>query len=108
MSMADIDYGNNSKFLKEDPVCEQGDNADPYRVEILTIQEEEGGFSTIALNLPGAGSCGDTKDESVANAKEAIKAVLEVHTKAGDMIPWVEVTADKITRGEREVIWIHV
>jgi predicted RNase H-like HicB family nuclease len=95
------------KAVRENPDWEQGDTSDPYRVEILTIKEEEGGFSTIALNLPGAGSCGDTKEESIANAKEAIKAVLETYKESGDPIPWVEVTAEKIIRGEYKVIWFH-
>ena len=102
-----LESRNKSEAPTENPSWEQGDNADPYRVEILSVEEEEGGWSTIALNLPGAGSCGDTKDESIANAREAITAVLETYKSSGEQIPWVEVTADKIDpRGERKVIWI--
>ena len=80
----------------------------PYRIEILTIEEEEGGYSTIALNLPGAGSCGDTKEQSIANAEDAIKTVLEEYKESGDRIPWAEVMADKIGPGEKKVILVHV
>ena len=78
-----------------------------YRVHILTTREDDGTYSTIALNLPGAGSCGDTKEESIANAKEAIKAVLEAHKDAGDHIPWKDSTKEKIINGEQKWIIVH-
>jgi predicted RNase H-like HicB family nuclease len=59
-----------------------------YRIYILTDKDEDGVYSTIALNLPGSGSCGDTPEESVQNAKEAIRAVLEEHIDSGVSIPW--------------------
>ena len=74
-----------------------------YKVYLLTTPEEEGGYSTIALNLPGAGSCGDTEKESVANAKEAIKAVLESYKESGDPIPWKPIS-EKIDGGK----WIKI
>jgi predicted RNase H-like HicB family nuclease len=74
-----------------------------YRVYILTISEEEGGFSTIALNLPGAGSCGDTEAESFANAKEAIKAVLESYKEHGESGPWKAIS-EKVSGAK----WINI
>lgn len=56
------------------------------------IKEDDGGYSAIALNLPGAGSCGDTETEAVDNAIEAIRAVMEVYREHGDDIPWHNVT----------------
>lgn len=105
------EYGSNANALfGEVPVkSEQGDGPTPYRIEILTIEEEDGnGYSTIALNLPGAGSCGDKKEESIMNAKNAIKDALETYKELGDPIPWAEVTPDKLGGGERRVIWINV
>lgn len=55
------------------------------------IQEDDGGFSAIALNLPGAGSCGDTEAEAVENAREAISGVLETYEELGQGVPWRDV-----------------
>lgn len=79
-----------------------------YRIHLLTMQEEDGTYSTIALNLPGAGSCGDTKEESIDNAKTAIKAVLESYEEASDPIPWKDSTTEKINDGEQKWIIVHV
>ncbi len=43
---------------------------------ILTPQEE-GGFTVQCLELPAAISQGETKEEALANIKEAIELVLE-------------------------------
>src|ERR1700686_5228196 len=69
-----------------------GQPPETYRVYLRTIPEEDGGYSTIAINLPGAGSCGDTEEESIANAKEAITGVLESYQESGDPIPWQPVS----------------
>ena len=45
---------------------------------IILEKEEEGGYSAQCLELPGAISQGETKDETLRNIKEAIEAVLEV------------------------------
>lgn len=106
-----LEYRNKSevKFFNEIPTEPEGKNdSKPYRIEILTIEDKEGGYSTIALNLPGAGSCGDDKVESIANAREAIKDALETYKELGDPIPWAEVTPEKVVGGERMVIWIDV
>ena len=41
-------------------------------------REEEGGYSVQCLELPGAISQGETKEEALRNIKEAIEVVLEV------------------------------
>ena len=69
-----------------------GQLPETYRVYLRTIPDEDGGYSTIAINLPGAGSCGDTEEESIANAKEAIEGVLESYLESGDPIPWLPVS----------------
>jgi len=45
---------------------------------IILEKEEEGGYSAQCLELPGAISQGETKEEALRNIKEAIEAVLEV------------------------------
>jgi predicted RNase H-like HicB family nuclease len=45
---------------------------------IILEKEEEGGYSAQCLELPGAISQGETKEEALNNIREAIEAVLEV------------------------------
>jgi predicted RNase H-like HicB family nuclease len=45
---------------------------------IILEREEEGGYSAQCLELPGAISQGESKEEAIKNVKEAIEAVLEV------------------------------
>lgn len=45
---------------------------------IILEKEEEGGYSAQCLELPGAISQGESKEEAIMNIKEAIEAVLEV------------------------------
>ena len=45
---------------------------------IILEKEEEGGYSAQCLELPGAISQGETKEEALRNIKEAIALVLEV------------------------------
>ncbi len=44
---------------------------------VILEKEEEGGYSAQCLELPGAISQGETKEEAVRNIKEAIEAVLD-------------------------------
>jgi len=45
---------------------------------IILEKEAEGGYSAQCLELPGAISQGETKEEASNNIREAIEAVLEV------------------------------
>ncbi len=107
MSMI-VEYGNVAKVVSGKIEDWQEVSTESYRIQLLTTQDEDGVYSSVALNLPGAGSCGDTIEQSIANAKEAIKAVLEAYKESGDPIPWEEVTADKVVEGELKVIFVHV
>ena len=44
---------------------------------IILREEEEGGYSVQCVELPGAISQGETKDEAIENIKEAIEGYLE-------------------------------
>lgn len=44
---------------------------------IILNKEDEGGYSAQCLEVPGAISQGDTKEEVIVNIKEAIELVLE-------------------------------
>ena len=77
-----------------------------YAIHLSIVPEEDGRYSAIALNLPGAGSCGDTKAEAIANAKEAVKGVLESYQESGESIPWKDSRSDK-SPGEKKWITVH-
>jgi len=81
----------------------QSDEA--YAIHLVIVEEEDGGYSAIALNLPGTGSCGDTKEEAIANAREAAKGVLESYKNSTETIPWKDSRFDE-TPGDK--IWITV
>jgi len=78
-----------------------------YRCHICLIPEEDGSFSAIVLNLPGAGSCGSTEEEAVQNVREAILGVIESHAAANEEIPWRDSMASDIPQGAKQK-WILV
>ncbi len=45
---------------------------------ILLKKQKEGGYTAQCLEVPGAISQGETKEEAIKNAKEALVLVLEV------------------------------
>lgn len=54
---------------------------------ILLRREPEGGFTVTVPALPGCVTWGDTLDEAIGNAKEAIELYLESLTAHGEEIP---------------------
>jgi len=78
-----------------------------FSIHLSLIEEEDGSWSAIALNLPGAGSCGDTEAEAVANATEAICGVLESYESARMAIPWKDTASVDIPAGAKQK-WITV
>jgi len=79
-----------------------------YRCHLCTIREEDGTFSILVLNLPGCGSCGDTKEEAQQNVREAIVGVIESYREAGEEIPWKNTTSADIPDGCEDQKWIIV
>ena len=45
---------------------------------VVLEPQEEGGFTVQCVEIPGAISQGETREEALANIKEAIELVLEV------------------------------
>ncbi len=79
--------------LPNDPIApgfavSAGEGRQERRFHLLVSQDEEGVFSAVVLNLPGVGSCGDSADEAVENAKEAIAGALESFEADHEAIPW--------------------
>jgi antitoxin HicB len=54
---------------------------------IVLIPEEEGGYSVLVPALPGCYTQGETRDEAIAMAKEAIELHLESLRREGDEVP---------------------
>ena len=78
-----------------------------YRCHICIIQEEDGSFSAVVLNLPGAGSCGNTEEEALCNVEEAIYGIVESYNECGEEIPWHNVPGCDIPTGAK-LKWILV
>ncbi|MCD4727483.1 MAG: type II toxin-antitoxin system HicB family antitoxin [Pirellulales bacterium] len=75
------------------------DKQKAYRCHVSMVQEEDGCFSAIVLNLPGAGSCGDSEEEALENVREAVLGVIESHVEAGEEIPWLGLDEYEIPKG---------
>jgi len=58
--------------------------------EVVLSPEPEGGFSVFVPELPSVATRGDTRDEALAMAKEAIEGYLEVMEEEGWEVPRVE------------------
>ena len=54
---------------------------------VILQQEDDEGYVAMAPALPGCVSQGDTRNEALANIREAIEAYLEDCREAGDPIP---------------------
>jgi predicted RNase H-like HicB family nuclease len=65
-----------------------GDLGMKYRV--ILEQQEEGGFTVYVPTLPGCVSQGETKEEALANIKEAIEVYLESLKERGLSSPEVK------------------
>ena len=63
-----------------------------HTYRILLNKEPEGGFTVTVPALPGCITYGETMDEAVANAKEAVEVYLESLTAHGEPIPTEENT----------------
>ena len=78
-------FENNATTFRE---FGEANPVDAYRLHLAIVHEDDGTVSAIALNLPGAGSCGDTEEEAVANAKNAVSEVIRSYLDEKKEIPW--------------------
>lgn len=70
----------------------------PYTFTIVLEPAEEGGFIVTVPALPEVGTQGDTHDDAMANAREAIELVIEDRLSRGESIPPdVEPQLERIT-----------
>ena len=66
--------------------------------EVVLSPEPEGGFSVFVPELPSVATQGDTRDEALAMAKEAIEGYLELMEEEGWEVPRVE--RERVAVGE--------
>jgi len=57
---------------------------------IILRKEPEGGYTVLVPTLPGCLTCGETIEEAIAMAKEAIEAYIESLIICGEPIPTEE------------------
>jgi antitoxin HicB len=67
---------------------------------ILTPDQEEGGYTVRVPALPGCNTQGETLEEALANAREAIELYLEDLRASGEPIP--EDTGEQAVRVDVE------
>ena len=58
-----------------------------HRYSVVLIPADEGGFTVLVPALPGCNTEGDTFEEAVANARDAISLYLHVLSDRGEDIP---------------------
>lgn len=61
---------------------------------ILLRKEPEGGYTVIVPSLPGCITYGDTIDDAIEKAKEAIELYIESLKKHGEAVPTDEGTLE--------------
>jgi predicted RNase H-like HicB family nuclease len=62
----------------------------PREYDVILRPEPEGGFSVFVPELPSVATQGETREEALAMAKDAIEGYLEVMREDGLPIPTVE------------------
>ncbi len=66
------------------------------KYRIVLIPEDEGGFSVIVPALPGCFTQGETKDEALAMAKEAIEFHIESLQADGSVPPVDDIVVETV------------
>ncbi len=103
MTTAIWDNTSNAEYTIGEPIW----NPRAYRCHVALIHEKDGAFPAIVLNLPGAGSCGDSEEEAIANAREAVAGVIESYLSENAEIPWIDQTQYTVPSGAKQK-WILV
>lgn len=71
-----------------------------YSLTIELMPEDDGGYSAICLNCPGAGSQGETIQEALENATEACTGWIESYIADRRRIPWSAVPLQPIPQAK--------
>ena len=98
-------YERVSKVLSRDVPEESWNEVEAYRFLVLTTKDDEGTFSTVALNLPGTGSYGPSKELALSRFQEAATGMIESYLESGEHIPWKVI---KPSETPSDAKWISV
>lgn len=105
MATAELNYENNAG------TADLGEVREPtqivYHCHIALIREEDGSYSAVVLNLPGAASDGATEDEAMQNVRESICGLIESYNATNDPIPWKDPMSRDVPDGAKTK-WILV
>ena len=74
----------------------------------LRCTQEDGSFSAVVLNLPGAGSCGDTEEDALNNARKPFAGLLNLTESQDEDIPWCDVNEAYTSQCNTEWIVVNV
>ncbi len=77
-----------------------------YECRVLLCPEEGGGYSALALQLPGVASEGDTKSDALANVAEAFRGAISVYLDEAGEIPWTDAKRER--SADSEEYWLLV
>jgi|AP95_1055475.scaffolds.fasta_scaffold219687_1 predicted RNase H-like HicB family nuclease len=76
-----------------------------YECRVLICPEDDGGFSSHAVRLPGVVSQGETEADALAGIAEAFRGALRVYRDLGEDVPWGDAEIENSSAKER---WILV
>ena len=79
-----------------------------YKCRVLLCREEGGGYSALALELPGVASQGNTKREALANVAEAFRGAISVYLDDGGKIPWTDAKRERPADSEEHWLLVDV
>jgi predicted RNase H-like HicB family nuclease len=114
MSIGELEIELNNTNGKSDPVTlaewvRDGVSAcHCYHCDTCFIKEDDGAFSAVILNLPGAGSCGPTIEDAERNAREAVRGVIESYNEHHEEIPWENSISSEAPEGTVARKWVLV
>lgn len=74
----------------DESAWQDADQVTTYECRALLCPESCGGFSAIALRLPGVASQGETEEEALANLKEAFAGAVAMYLEDSGAIPWTD------------------
>lgn len=66
-----------------------------FQCRVLLCPEDVGGYSAIALRLPGVVSQGESVEDALKNVSEAFAAAVGVYLEEGGRIPWEDVSVER-------------
>lgn len=79
-----------------------------YECRVLLCPEEGGGYSALALQLPGVVSEGNTKQEALENVAEAFRGAISIYSDEAGEIPWMDAKRERPPDSEEHWLCVDV